>query len=305
MEKSVLLLTMPSFLAISIKLWLIFSTDKRELIAKNWPILIVFIGTGGTNFIELFSYLHLMDPGLYSLKMYYLFLSLTFIGLLLLSISNSGIKRPASLAISSLSLFLGLALITLIFNTNLVIAGLQLISYSITRVPGEYYWFFQAFAGLSLGLTIALNWVGCYQKTENAKKCKATLLCFAPYSFAILIVIGLMQINVSINAALIIPLTTTYLLLIIIFVEDQSKIFSILIRTPFSKERNSYKSITSEIEHFLGETSNGNKASLKELTSNLEKQIVSMAIEMSNGSQVQAASLLNTSKSSICRKNKL
>ena len=72
-----------------------------------------------------------------------------------------------------------------------------------------------------------------------------------------------------------------------------------------------FRKITNEIQEFmitaeLYETLTEDKKnlSLKMLTSKVEQLIVDHAVELTNGSQVQAASLLGVSTSSISRKKK-
>jgi cytochrome c biogenesis factor len=203
---------------------------------------------------------------------------------------------------TSTAILLSFLLVALILGTELVIAGYQLINYSITRIAGPYYWFFQSIALAALMISILLNLFGSIRQKPGCQKCKATLVCFLPYAVSITLVILLMQAGIKINASLIVPLATTYLLLVLIYLEDKNTVFRILASVPFSKERKGYRLLAAEIEQFLGNATNGDKTSLKALTNALEKHIVSVAVDMSNGSQAKAAVLLGTSTSSVCRK---
>jgi len=91
--------------------------------------------------------------------------------------------------------------------------------------------------------------------------------------------------------------------------EKEESLFVLLMKLPFSKERESFNLISTEIKQFLINTelsiTNGNSdLSLKSLTSSIENMIVEHAVSLNQGSQVKAASLLGISSSSICRKKK-
>jgi len=93
--------------------------------------------------------------------------------------------------------------------------------------------------------------------------------------------------------------------------EESMPNFAILniMKIPFSKEKQSINQITKEIQSFIisaelfdSMSNEKENLSLKSLTTKVEKLIVDHAVEITNGSQVQAASLLGVSTSSICRK---
>lgn len=295
-------ITFPSFLAISIKAWLLVNSNKRNLLVNHWPLMLVFLGTGGTNLVEFLSFSRLINPGMFALRVYYLSLILSFLGLFDLSIRNVfTTARVRDLFINTATI-LAVLLVGLVFFTHLVVAGYESIDYSITRVAGPAYWLFQVFALVSLALSIGLNLYGSFGRTTSHRKCKATLVCFLPYAVSIIAVIILMQAGIHINASIIVPIATSYLLLVLIYMEDRNAVFRLLTKVPYSRERKSYRLLAAEIEDFLGNALNGNSMSLKEFTGVLEKHVVSLAVEMSNGNQARAADLLNTSKSSVCRK---
>ncbi|MDG2176163.1 MAG: hypothetical protein P8M72_08560 [Gammaproteobacteria bacterium] len=295
-------ITFPSFLAIAIKLWLLVNSNKRNLLVTHWPLMLVLLGTGVTNLLQFLTFSQLITPGVAALEIYYLGVILSIFGLLCLSIRNIKLSAQLTLYFSHILNGLTTVLVLLVLGTDLVIAGYQMIGSSITRLAGPYYWLFQVYAMFGLLLAIGLNVYGAFGESSSGHKCKATLLCFLPIVISGIAIILLMQAGANINASLILPLATTYLLLALIYIENKDKVFKILVRMPFTHERKGFKLLTAEIEHFLGEASNGDKVTLKKLTKAIERHVVALTVEMTNGNQARAASLLNTSTSSVCRK---
>ena len=299
-------LAIPAFTALSVQTWLIAHSDKRRLINKNWPILLFFLGVLGMSFLEFSSYAGIVGPSLFSIKLWYAFCSITFSGILILSMKISGIVSFQAHRMHIFVVMCSIAYSTLMLSTNSMIQGIQSIGYSATRIPGDLYFITQFYAAALIALTLFCLTTGTKVTEDNSDKKRARVLLYStsPFLFIFLALLLLMAIGVKVNASVIIPLATTYMLLVLVITEQKESLFSLLLKIPFSKERKSYKQITQMIEDFLSNTDNGEQVSLKTLISNIEQQVVSMAVQMSNGSQVKAASLLNVSASSICRKKK-
>lgn len=297
----------PAFTALVIQTWLIFHSDKRRLINKNWPILLFFIGVLGNNFIEFSSYAELLQPNLLTMKLWYVFTSITFSGILILAMDLSGISLLKHKWSQNAVIYLSLIFCSLMMATNLMVTGVQSISYSVTRIPGNLYFIVQLYAAGLILSTIYCLVSGAKTAEDSCDKKRARVVLFstAPFLFIFLALVTLMAVGVKVNASVIVPLATTYMLLVLILTEQKENLFSLLLRIPYTNERKSYKQITLMIEDFLSNTDNGKQVSLKSLTTNIEQQVVSMAVQMSNGSQIKAATLLNVSPSSICRKKKI
>ena len=301
-------LAIPALTALTIQLWLIFHSNKRKLFNRNWPILLFFIGVIGLTCIEFMTYIGIVSPNIFSMKLFYVFCSVTFSGILILAIKISGIKHFKEkfniviIAISSLLIIFS----TFTLATNLVIEGVQSIGYSVTRVPGALYFIAQVYAAGLILLSAYFLIIGSHAKEDSTdkKRARVIILSTSPMFLIFLTLLVLMALGFKINASLIVPLALTYMLSVLIVTEQKENLFSLLIKIPYTYERKSLRQITKKIEDFLAHTDSGNQVSLKDLTLNIEQQIVAMAVQMSNGSQVKAASLLNVSASSICRKKK-
>jgi len=299
-------LAFPPLVALIISMWLIVNADKRNLLKNNLLLSLFLSGIVGLNTIELSTYTGITDPNLFLMKLYYVFMIITLASVLSLTIkiSNIPVLQKNHESISKAIVLISLAYTYLILGTSSIISGFEYISYSITRTPGNYYFLIQLLFLLFSFPILLLLVAGSSWKIvdENVKRCRLILVSFSPLLISLLTVLGLMEFGFKVNAAIVLPIGTTFLLLAIINTERKQDLFKLLIKIPYTSENLSYRKITDEIENFLTSARCGTKSSLKDLTSSLEQQIVSMAVEISNGSQVKAAALLNTSTSSICRK---
>ena len=299
-------LALPPLIVLIICSWLLLKSDKRKLFKENKQLSCFLGGIAGLNTIELLTYTGLLNPSLILMKLYYVFMIITLTSILVLSIKICNIEQLSILKkeICAFLFFVSCVYIFTIVSTNWIIEDIQLTSYSLTRVPGKYYFLIQyLFIALSIPILVLLI-IGSSWKNvdENVKRSRVILSSFSPLLISLLGVLALMEAGVPVNASLVLPLGSTILLTVIINTERKEDLFKLLIKIPYTKENSDYKKITNEIESFLTSARCGEESSLKTLTSKLEQHIVSMAVEMANGSQVKAAVLLNTSTSSICRK---
>lgn len=299
-------LAFPPLLALLISFWLLINSDKRNLLKKNLQLSIFLLGIVGLNIIELVSYIAIATPSILLMKLYYVFMIITLAAILALTIkiSNIHILQTYRFKLTFLLSLVSISYIYIILGTDLIIAGFEYTSYSLTRIPGEYYFLIKIlFLCLSIPiLSLLIIGSGWNDVDDNVKRSRVILCGFSPLLISLLIVLGLMELGVQVNATIILPIGTTFLLLVMINTERKQDLFKLLIKIPYTSENLSYRKITDEIENFLTSTKCGHQSSLKDLTSSLEQQIVRMAVEITNGSQVKAATLLNTSASSICRK---
>ena len=299
-----LTLAIPSTLALTTQFWILAHSDKRQLLKQNWPICLFFLGVFGICFIEFISYIDIVNPNLYSMKLFYVSCSAGFSGLLIFAMRISGIEIFQKYYAKYIVLISCILFSVFMLLTDSMVKGVASIGYSVTRVPGNLYFIAQFYAVIQICLIIYCLSTGL-KISENSifkKQAKVLLYSTSPFLFIFLALVFLMAIGFNVNASVIVPLATTYMLLVLIFTEEKDKLFPILLKIPFTSERKSFKAITTQIEKFLTQADNGTQASLKLLTSSIEKEIVSLAVNMINGSQIKAASLLNISASSLCRR---
>lgn len=304
---------LPALTAILIQVWLFVNSDKRHLISKSQPILLLFISLLCISAIELGTYTEFLTPSLLTLKTYYVACFIAQIAIFIQAMKLSGFSQKVVNVCSNLGILICAVLSVLNLASNNLIAGFEYISYSYTRTPGDYYWLVQLYL-LSMDIMVfALLGYGMKknQCSLNAKRAKILLFAISPLLFLGVLIVPLMQIGVQINASIIFPTLITYFLVVLLSTEKHESLFNLLMKLPFSKERESLNLITSEVQRFLINTevsrAQGDKkmdSSLKALVNSIENLIVERAVEITQGSQIEAASLLGVSSSSICRKKK-
>ena len=260
--------------------------------------------------IEFATYAQLLPPSLILMKTYYAACFLGMAGIFFQALKISGFdKVNNNLVIKVISITCAF-LVFLVLNTNFLISGFEFISYSYTREAGQFYWLVQIYLISTIVLSLALLLKGTKNKIKtNARRSMVLLVAITPFLVIALMTLTLMQFGVKFNASIIFPIMITYFLLALLQIEKEELLFVLLMKLPFSKERESFNLISTEIKQFLINTelsiTNGNSdLSLKSLTSSIENMIVEHAVSLNQGSQVKAASLLGISSSSICRKKK-
>jgi hypothetical protein len=305
-------LALPSLTAILILAWIFIRSDKFSIVKESKPLALLFLSLAGISSIELGTYTSLLNPSLMIMKLYYVSCFLGLSGIFLQAEKVSGVTWLNSKKINYIITFSGALLISLMIGTNLLISGFEFIGYSYTRETGQFYWLVQIYIITLSIFSVSLLVTGT--KNENKSDCKRAkllLVSITPLLVIGIVLISLMQAGIQINASVIFQVFVTYFLIVILHSEKDASLYSLLIKLPFSKEGESLKQITNEIQHFLiktelsyiGEKQN-TSLSLKSLTTSIENLIVDHAVELNQGSQVKAASLLGVSSSSICRKKK-
>ena len=307
MDNSIWLALLPLFVLITSS-WLLICTDKKYLLKQNIPLSIFLSGIIGLNLIEFLTYIRAVNPNVAFMKMYCVFMISILASILVLTIKISKIKffttqvKHFTHFISITSFFY----VFMILFTDLIISGISITPYSVTRVPGELYFLLRyIFVGFSIPIIALLITSSLWKNVDrNVIRSRLLLLSFSPLLISLLIIFAMMENGAQINASLVLPIGSAFLFLVMIHTERSQDLFKLLIKIPYTNENLSYKKIIREIQEFLTSTSSGDQASLKSLTATLEQHIINMAVEASNGSQVKAAALLKTSTSSICRKKR-
>ena len=295
---------LPSAIALAIKFWL-FVRARHVLFEENIVLGLFLAALFCLNLFELiaFSYVNDLPNARPVLLLYY-----TSILLIIASFIN------LSSCLSGLSIFYqpwlyyslvgGLSL--LLFGSDLLIAGVQSIDYSITRIPGEYYWVIQVYIVGGLLVPLTLLSVGAIRQNQRfqRRRCLVVLLGFFPTILSAIGVAVLMQLGYKINASVLISCTITFFLMVLIITENKTAQFNLLRWVPFTQERRQFKASYSLVLDALSQTHYEQPIQLKERLQQLEDQIIELAVLSTGGNQARAAEQLGISKSTLNRKLK-
>lgn len=296
------LLAFPSILALVIKLWL-FRVSGKALFVSN-PFLAYFLcSLFALNLVELTFFLQLIPPdnALPILISYYIAAIYSAAAYLAIAIN---LVRPSRL--TQVSVFLMATLMAVLMCIpDLVIAGVTYISYSITKIPGEYYWLLQIYLVgiLIIGTAILLYGLFYHQNSLTRKRCLAILISTVPMTIAVISVVGLMALGYPINGAVILSLVTTLTLIILIYTESRYRLFLFLSYVPYTIENDIRKHIAILVRQSVEALfKQGGTLDMKSISAKFESALIEMAIEATNGNKTHAAEILQIGKATLHRK---
>ena len=300
--------TLPSAIALVIKIWLIVHT-WRVLLVKNKELGLFLVALFFLNLCELIGFAFYFDDISHArpiMLLYYTALFFTVTSFVNLSSCISGFRffyRPR-LYYSSVCL-----LAVLLFGSDLLIAGVQSIDYSATRIAGKYYWIIQIYVVTGFFLPLILLGLGVIRQGERflRRRCLIVLIGFLPTALAFISVAVLMQLGYRVNATITVSFTISFFLIFhnrMIVMGDKAAQFKLLRQVPFTEERRQFKASHALVIETLTQAHYQQPMQLKEKLHQLEEQIIELAVHTSDGNQARAAEQLGISKSNLNRKIK-
>lgn len=288
---------LPSISAIAIKLIMVWY--GRDMIRKaNFWLWAFLAGLFAQNSVELltfmFPYTGEGSTSMHLLQWYYLSSLVSSTAFLALSLHLASLLNR-KMAYTVVGLFCLGALVVML--PHVALQGVQSIGYSITRIPGDYYWVLQIIlVGAVVGGTLVLVWTTYSGKAWVARRRSLALLVGAsPIIVASLLVMALMQAGFSINATIIVSLSVNVLLGVLIYTEYEHGLFKFLSFVPSTRENKLARSAT----RAAWEVHTG---SLNNAVNAFEQAIIVDALEKSNGNKTMAADLLGISRTTLRRK---
>lgn len=249
-----------------------------------------FVEVIGYFFINVFS----REVLLIFLKLYYFSLLVFITSLPVIAWRLAG--RSINFYLSGLAFVLLNVVLVLISFTDLIINDVIILDYTMTRVPGEWYWVFQVSALLAILFT-AVTLITAMKQANNYSiygRCANMLIAFLPLCAFTFLVVILMHLGYQINAIGFLPLFMSIFLGMIVWnlSVNRPPDFSFLI--PGSpKQRLLYK-MFNKVCRLESEDRPINPEAYQSL-------LVQYAVEVCKGNQSAAAKLLNTSPSTVSR----
>ena len=131
------------------------------------------------------------------------YLCLIAVVMLLLEISVFLVKGKRVKTLSALNFFSGLTMFYFLLSTNLMVAGVESIGYSVTREAGEHYLGFQLYTMMMLMLTVIVCAYGYIvaEKYYAKVQCAYVILAMIMMAFPICVAMVLMAAGLKVNAA--------------------------------------------------------------------------------------------------------
>lgn len=288
----------PSILALALNLKLLIVFSGRRSFRTASPYLwFFFAGLFGMNANELFGFFYVnnADEGFVFLVGYYLSLLTAFFSSLCLAIS---LTKPLSrlLRLTIFCLYLFFCLITII--PDIAISGAESIGYSITRVPGPYYYVLVVGMISPITLSIAfLLFLALKTKIYDEKRrAWVLLLSYVPIFSVVLVVIPLMALGVKINASIVSSLTICISLWILIYTESKERLYKFMTFLPWTRER----AFVDKMRRFLVNPELGISTAID----SLEREMIQEALDLANGNKTHAAKIVGMSRQTFDRRVK-
>ncbi len=258
------------------------------------------------NIVELlgYPYFHLVetlpDVMTFFLKIYYV--TLIFLFSFLLQITIAIVRRKSSFRFSIPNLTLAVLFSCFMFATDLFVSGVESIGYTITRVPGEYYYVFQIYALVMLFSSIGVCIYGYFSAGNHYSKiqCTYVILSVVMMSTPIFLAMAAMSLGMRVNAAVILPIGVSLFLIILTYALNAKGIYNLRVWIPGTQMFKLYLSLHKEFMIYP----DGTNLTAKERNQRNEKRFLIEALIKADGNQGQAARNLNISQSSMSVKRK-
>ncbi len=301
------LLLIPSILAISIKIG-IFWRYHHSLKRENFDLAIFFVAVFFLNIFEMLSIgtEFSADSSLLILLAYYSCVIFTIHGLINVALLYSGFNWQLSRIKLTLNVLLA-SLVIGLFASQGIIAGVEPINgFSLTRIPGDYYWTFQAylFGGLILAISLLIYGLRFAETNIARQKCLVVLISAATPIFMAMTVVALMALGVQVNGVIFMSLSLSIMLGLIVFAEEKTRLFRLLTLLPYTRERRFHKQMLDKITGCIAisEDTGQQALNLKQMMKELEGSVVEHVLGYYNGNQKRAAQALGVSEATISRR---
>ncbi|NKB78176.1 MAG: hypothetical protein GKR96_14370 [Gammaproteobacteria bacterium] len=186
--------------------------------------------------------------------------------------------------------------------TDGIVIGAQSIGYTVTRIPGDYYWAIPVYGVVLSSLAIGVCIYG-YRVLENhfeRLRCMYLLVAVCSLTAPILFAVVSMVMGYQTNAAIILPIGITLFLITLGYALSSETLYDIRMWIPFTQAFR--LDMARHSEFFL--RYDGSEMLAKEKRARHEKRYLIRALAMSDGNQKKAAKRLGISESAISIKRK-
>lgn len=297
------LLAAPSILTLIVILTIFTSKKKRILLLENIYISSFLISMIGMNMLEVIAFENISANFNILVRLYYCFLlilisSFICLGLRLNSLTQNYLRQTATFFLISDTL-----LILIILFSDYLISGATRSSYTVLRLPGNYYWIFLIYLFLCLLVGLFLITRSIYSAESPLDKRRHIVIFYSlfPLIVTLAFVFIMIQIGSNINLSILLPLCSLIFILVYLLTENKIDLFRFLVNIPFSIERKAYSQLNQRILEYIAKTQTDETIPLKILISEIEHIFITSALEVKDGNHNQAAELLSISLSTVYR----
>lgn len=286
-------IVIPAVLALIAKLAVLLVSSKHKPESNLFiPLILLFAVINLCEILGLWEFLHGLE-GLMMLKAYY---ALTIAGwcviyLYVVDITGLNFRKVKMLVISSSVL---LAAVTI--GTNGVVAGVDVLNYSMTVSRGNLYVLWQAFCLTAVAATCGSLWIGYKKAKEHLMeiRCVYTAMALAPIILVSLFLLVVMSLGYQINAVVFMPVATSLFLVIMLASEYQHRLTDIRRFLPASDERKT----SSKIMEIFSSYSRDD-IEYRQAVSEIERLLVLHKYDKNKGNASETAGKMGMPRSSL------
>lgn len=301
----------PAIVVLIIKLWLFYHGGRR-LFIENTSLASFLVALFLLNLSEIGLFENLSSPNesLLIMKSYYASAVFSCAALLIYSLNlNRDLKHNRSIIICISLLF-----ITITFTSDFFIAGVESIGYSLKAIQGKYYIQLVAFLSSFLLLSLSLMLRGYLIKENETVLRWKSLISITAITPSLLTAVGIMivmRFYENINATAILSATTTFLLYALIYAENKYDMFKLLRKIPnteaykyWQEDKAAYEKLYHSLLIFRLNQNVTKKIPFDDITSELEKYLINVALTDAGGVQSKAAETLGMNAPTLSKKLK-
>lgn len=278
----------PALVAVIVKAGMIWWS--RKLLFETWPFFAFLLCLAVHNLFEIGFYLY-PSPEIKTIMMYGYYVAAVFaLGFGL--VFGVALWRPP-LAKKAGAIITGCAsvIVALIVFTDYLIAGFTPLNFSYTRIPGPGYAVFAAYALICLAGMVAAIFLSVKNAASNYIKARNSLILagFAPFVLVAGLVPVLLMMGIAINAAMLIPITTTFFLLVILYAFTHDVIFDVRALVVGTAQ---FRRLKRLVAHVALVHRSPAKNDPNDLLHGLELEIYQQALKSAGGNKTHAAQRL-------------
>ncbi len=283
----------PAIIALTAKLVVLFFSRNDGRVDKNFILMVlIFACHNLCEILLFFEYFRGLSADLI-LRSYYIIsmASFIFVSYHVTQVSKQFDKFHLRSLLATVTFFT-----LILFSTNYIVAGAELLNYSVTATKGLFYWAYPAVCIIILLHTCYVLFEGYSEaKTHDLElKCIYTGFALLPHFIAICLVVVLMASGMKINGTVIFPVTTTLFLIIILANERRHKLTDVRRFIPFSDERKTSNQIMDIFSSYARDESN-----YRDSVSQIEKLLVEHKYKKNDCNASSAAELMGMPRSSL------
>ena len=264
----------------------------------------VMVGFWVCSALELFGYQNRGQIEVLELPLRIYYVSLGVVLALLVQLAICTITEKVNRWVLWIDLTIFVALCFILVFTDFVVAGVVSIDHTVTRMPGNGYWWVPVYvvtAFLACFITLVYGYVRAtelFDRVQTVYIMLGVTCFFAP----IIAVLCLMLLGFEINAVIILPVGMLGFLGFVFYTVRNTAVVDPRIMLPFSRQRRLYRMIQAEFYIKRGE---GN-TSIQEQKKTFEKVVIGQALLNYEGrlKQWEIADKLGLSHSALSKKRK-